>query len=124
MSTMFPARAKKKPAKYRNKPVIVDGVKFDSTREHSRYRTLLLMARAGLICDLRRQVRYELVPANLRADGTKELGVAYIADFVYTQDGRQVVEDLKSEITAKRPDYIIKRKLLLHVHGITLKETT
>lgn len=124
MTALFPSRARpKKPSKYLNKPTVVAGVKFDSKRELARYRQLTLMQHAGLISDLQRQVRYELVPAQRRADGKREQGVAYVADFVYTQAGMRVVEDLKSEITAKRPDYIIKRKLMLHVHGITLKET-
>lgn len=43
----------------------------------------------------------------------------YIADFVYHEDGMQVVEDTKGVRTA---DYIIKRKLMLWVHGIRIKE--
>jgi hypothetical protein len=112
-----------KPSKYRNKPVVADGIKFDSGREHKRYQQLALMERAGVISNLRRQVSYELVPALLRADGKAELPVHYLADFVYEQGLTVVVEDVKSEPTRKLPAYIIKRKLMLHVHGITLKET-
>lgn len=124
MSALFPARATKKPAKYLNKKTVAGGIKFDSKRELARYRQLTLMERAGLISNLRRQVRYQLIPTQRRADGVAERAVFYVADFVYTQEGKEVVEDLKSEITAKLPEFIIKRKLLLHVHGITLKETT
>lgn len=124
MSTLFPTRAKKKPAKYLNKKTVVGGIEFDSKRELARYRQLTLMERAGLISNLRRQVRYQLIPSQRRADGVAERAVHYVADFVYTQDGKEVVEDLKSEITRKLKDYVLKRKLMLFVHGITLKETT
>ena len=45
---------------------------------------------------------------------------AYIADFVYKDaEGRLVVEDTKG---VRTPDYIIKRKLMLAVHGIQIQE--
>ena len=112
-----------KPSKYRNKPVVADGIKFDSGREHKRYQQLALMERAGVIRNLRRQVSYELVPAQRWADGKAELAVHYVADFVYEQGLAVVVEDVKSEPTRKLAAYVLKRKLMLHVHGITLKET-
>ena len=43
----------------------------------------------------------------------------YIADFVYEQDGKTIVEDTKGFRT---PDYIIKKKLMLCVHKIKIKE--
>lgn len=47
----------------------------------------------------------------------------YTADFTYlTLDGELVVEDVKSEYTRKEPDYILRRALMLHVHGIKIKE--
>ena len=44
---------------------------------------------------------------------------SYIADFVYIQNGNLVVEDTKGFRTEA---YKIKRKLMLHVHGIRIKE--
>lgn len=49
----------------------------------------------------------------------------YKADFVYEvcqPDGtwKRVVEDTKG---AKTKEYIIKRKLMLFIHGISVKET-
>jgi len=124
-SSLFSSRARKrKPSKYLNEPIVVNGEKFDSKREAQRYQTLVLMQRASLISGLRRQVSYELIPAQKRADGEREEAVRYVADFVYEQGLAVVVEDPKSEPTRKLPAYIIKRKLMLHVHGITLKETT
>lgn len=49
----------------------------------------------------------------------------YTADFVYEDavTGQTIVEDVKSEYTRKEKDYILRRKLMLHVHGIRIKET-
>jgi len=49
-----------------------------------------------------------------------ERACTYVADFSYTENGRRVVEDTKG---MKTRDYIIKRKLMLYVHGIRIKET-
>lgn len=43
----------------------------------------------------------------------------YIADFVYYQNGEVVVEDTKGFRTK---EYIIKRKLMLYMHHIRIKE--
>lgn len=101
--------------KYNNARVEVDGMQFDSMREAARWKELRLMERAGEISDLRRQVRYELVP---KLPG--ERPVDYIADFVYRdKDGNEVVEDVKG---VRTPVYIIKRKLMLWRHGIRIRE--
>lgn len=53
-----------------------------------------------------------------------EQNAVYTADFVYRdKDGSEVVEDTKSEITRKEADYVLRRKLMLHVHGIRILET-
>ena len=101
--------------KYGNAKVDVDGMRFDSKREAARWRELQLLERAGEISDLRRQVRYELVP---KLPG--ERPVDYIADFVYRdKDGNEVVEDVKG---VRTPVYVIKRKLMLWRHGIRIRE--
>lgn len=116
--------------KYNNKKTTVDGEVFDSKKEASRYGELILLERAGEISDLQRQVKFVLIPAQREADivgpkgGIKkgrllEKECAYIADFVYSENGRMVVEDTKGFRTA---DYIIKRKLMLHIHGIQIRE--
>lgn len=47
----------------------------------------------------------------------------YTADFVYRdKQGNEVVEDVKSAATRKEADYVLRRKLMLHVHGILVKE--
>lgn len=123
-------------AKYKNEKITVDGETFDSRKEFHRYKELLILERAGKIKNLQRQVKFELVPPQYESvercsqktgrrlqDGKKRIepGVYYIADFVYTlMDGSTVVEDTKGFRTDA---YIIKRKLMLHVHGIRILET-
>ena len=98
--------------KYRNKKITVDGITFDSKKELSRYNELILMQRAGIISDLQRQVRFEIVPKS-----KTERASYYVADFVYTKpDGKKIIEDVKSEITKRLPVYILKRKLVKHIY--------
>lgn len=96
----------------------VDGIEHDSKKEAARWQELNLMLRARLIEDLQRQVRFELIP---KQDG--ERACTYIADFVYIdrKTGEKVVEDVKSPAT-RTEAYRIKRKLMLLVHGIRIKE--
>lgn len=94
---------------------------YDSRKEHRRANELRLMQRAGLISNLREQVKYELIPTQRDADGKLiEKVCYYVADFVYTDEhGNTVVEDIKGMRTDV---YLIKRKLMLHVHGIRITE--
>ena len=105
--------------KYKNRKLTVDGEVFDSQKEYARYRELALLQRAGQISDLKRQVKYDLIPTQRIGGKVVEKSCVYIADFVYTENGETVVEDTKGFRTK---DYIIKRKLMLHVHGIRIKE--
>ena len=106
-------------SKYGNRKVIHDGIEFDSVKEAHRYCELKLMQRAGMISDLQLQVPFELIPTQ-RIDGKlAEKATNYVADFVYQQNGVQVVEDTKG---VRTKEYIIKRKLMLWVHGIRIRE--
>lgn len=95
-----------------------DGNVHDSQKEATRWSELLILERAGLISDLKRQVKYELIP---KQDG--ERAVFYVADFEYIENGKKVVEDVKGykEGLAYRV-FVIKRKLMLYVYGIKVKE--
>ena len=109
-------------AKYKNKKIEVDGITFDSKKEAKRYQELLLLEKAGAIQNLQLQVKFELIPAQ-RIDGkVVERAVTYVADFVYTEGGKTIVEDTKNPYLRKEPRYVIKRKLLLYVHGIRIRE--
>lgn len=119
--------------KYNNRKVTVNGMTFDSRKEFIRWCELVLLERAGQITDLQRQVKFELIPTQYeykprygklgrRLKDSKhcvENAVNYVADFVYQKDGKTVVEDVKG---FKTKEYIIKRKLMLHVHGIKILE--
>ena len=123
--------------KYGNKKIEYQGEVFDSKRECFRYIDLEFLVSCGAIKDLRRQVKYELIPAQrekstrVYTKGRKkgqpiegkiiEKAVTYIADFVYIDNatGKEVVEDAKGMRTK---DYIIKRKLMLYIHGIKIRE--
>lgn len=119
--------------KYQAIKTVVNGIEFDSRKEARRYQELLLLQRAGVIQDLKMQVKYILIPAQYETyerygkngqrlkDGQRllEKECAYVADFVYTENGIEIVEDTKG---VKTKDYIIKRKLMLYTHGIRIKE--
>lgn len=119
--------------KYHNKLAKVGGKEFHSKKEARRYCELLLLERAGKIQNLELQKVFELIPAQYETferygkkgqrlkDGKRciEKACVYKADFVYTENGKIVVEDTKG---FKTKDYIIKRKLMLHIHGIRIKE--
>lgn len=119
-------------SKYGAKKVVRDGITFDSAKEARRFGELSLLQRAGEIFDLQTQVKYVLIPAQKEPDTTDRRGrltkgkllereVIYRADFVYRdKDGNTIVEDVKGMRTK---DYIIKRKLMLWVHGIKILET-
>lgn len=106
-------------SKYRARKTTVDGVTFDSKREATRYLVLKGMEEDGLIENLRRQVRYELVPA-FDVDDRHYRPVYYVADFVYVEDGKEVVEDVKGMRTDV---YRLKSKLFARRYGMSIKET-
>lgn len=113
-------RAAPAPPKKRNKYGAKKSGGYDSAKEHKRADQLKLMLRAGLISNLREQVKFVLVPAQRDADGNLlERECSYYADFVYDKDGVTVVEDTKGFRT---PEYKLKRKLMLHVHRISIVE--
>lgn len=106
--------------KYHNKETILDGIKFQSKREATRYAELKLLQRAGKISDLRLQVPFELLPTQRRNGKVVERPATYIADFVYCdKSGELVVEDAKGHRTK---EYVLKRKMVLWFHGIQIKE--
>jgi hypothetical protein len=101
--------SRSKRLKYGNKKTNVDGIVFDSAKEASRFRELQALEKSGLISDLQIQQRFEIVP---KAGGNKRARF-YIADFTYTEGGKKIIEDVKSEITRKNPVYTLKKALIL-----------
>jgi hypothetical protein len=115
-----PVERTRRTQKYGNEKVSDAGLSFDSKAEHKRWLYLVMLERAGEITDLRCQVPFELIPAQLSPSGRKVRPTVYRADFVYCDKaGDQVVEDVKGAVT---PEFRLKRKLMLQVHGIEVKE--
>lgn len=97
-----------------------------SNKEKNRAAVLELMQKQGLISGLQKQVVYSLIPAHYEVVNGKrrciERACTYRADFVYFDERTKelVVEDTKG---VRPTEYAIKRKLMLHEHGIRIKET-
>ena len=108
-----------KSMKYGNRKTVVDGITFDSLKEASRYKDLKIMERSGQISMLTLQPKFTLVTSQRNADGKTERPVVYIGDFLYQENGHWIIEDVKG---MKTPEYVIKRKLMLERHGITVRE--
>ncbi|MBQ8399557.1 MAG: DUF1064 domain-containing protein [Clostridia bacterium] len=112
------ARFKRESKYHARKCTLPTGETFDSVKERDRYLELCLLQKAGQIEELKRQVRFRLIPGQ-----DDERPVDYYADFMYTdcRTGETVVEDVKG---FKTPEYIIKRKLmkyLLHIKVVEIK---
>lgn len=128
-----------KPPKLRNKKVTRGGKTFDSKREADRYDELVLLEKQGVIQNLEWQKEYLLIPAQYKTveqygkHGARikdkrillERKVSYIADFVYEKDGETIVEDSKgyrNPSSAPYAKFVLKRKLMLWIHGIRITE--
>lgn len=122
-----------KRSKYGAEKVTVAGLDFDSKREANRWLVLKDAERRGVITDLRRQVKYVLIP-NMFERVIKHLktkdkeveqlvfrGISYTADFVYEKDGQTVVEDCKISPKLVPKEYVIKEKLMYYFHKIKIK---
>ena len=88
---------------------------YASQAEGRRAFELQMIQRAGKISGLEEQVSFEIIPKQLG-----ERAAHYVADFSYWENGLFIVEDCKG---MKTPVYILKRKLMLLVHGIRIRET-
>lgn len=116
--------------KYKNKKIEVAGITFDSKKEAKRYQELKLLEQSGDIQNLQLQVKFVLIPKQYSTTEFTKAGkprlieheCSYLADFVYTEDGQTIVEDVKSSYTRNHMLYVVKRKLMLHVHGIRIRE--
>ena len=104
------------PGKYKSrKSACGQGHKHDSIKEAQRCNELQIFLKLGEISELRYQPRFDL-----EIDGQKIC--AYIGDFAYHKDGKLIVEDVKSSYTAKLQIYRIKKKLMLAIRGIEIRE--
>ena len=111
--------------KFGARKVTFMGIEFDSSYERDRYLYLLDLQKHGQISGLRRQTKFilitkttKLVPVQLKTKVRYDRRVVeseadYHCDFLYKENGRYVIEEFKSEITAKTRDYILRRKLMV-----------
>lgn len=107
----------KKPAKYRNRKVTVDGITFDSKREAARHAELVLLERAGEIRELKRQPVFELHGAK----GTKVGRFTPDFEYVDAATGARVVEDVKSK-ASRTTAYMLRKRIFEAEYGIHLTE--
>ena len=114
-----------KTSKYGAKKVNINEEHYDSIKEFSRHQELKLLEKAGEISDIRRQVKYVLIPKQVDENGKLlERECSYKADFTYkTKTGEYVVEDVKGYTgSSAYAVFVVKRKLMLQVYGIRVKE--
>lgn len=111
-----------KKRKYRNEPTVVDGIRFDSKKEATRYQDLVLLEKSGDIRSLARQRRFELAVNKIKI-------CDYVCDFEYFEFDRAsgvwtwIVEDVKSPATRKLAAYRYKKKLMLAIWRVPIRET-
>lgn len=122
------AAAKKKGNdKYGAKRTVLDGVTFASQGEAARYAELLTMQKAGLIRDLKCQIKFPIAFNGIHICN-------YTADFSYYEltpehedktkaFWKPVIEDFKSGGTKRQRDWPRTKKLMLARHGITICES-
>lgn len=109
-----------KRGKYGNVRIEIDGIKFDSTKEGERYKVLRLLEKRGIIQNLRCHVKYLLI-TNIDVKYT----FSYECDFAYTENGVEVIEDVKPYDKVKgyllTPLFKKKKKLMRCIYGIEIK---
>lgn len=97
-------------SKYRAEKTLVNGVQYDSKKESKRAIELEYLEKTGKIKNLQRQVRFILQEGYENNEGKKIRPISYVADFVYEQDGKKIVEDTKGFRTEV---YIVKKKIFM-----------
>ena len=118
LTTQTPKKAPKKRHKYGAKKVVIDGHKFDSKKEGSRYVDLKMMQLAGHITDLKLQPRFALHAVTPNMEWV-QLGY-YISDFDYMEEGERIIEDVKGMKTAT---YRWKKKHFEAQYDMKIRET-
>lgn len=140
-------QGKKAPKKYRNEPVTVKGIHFDSKKEANRYMQLMDAVREGVIYDLRLQRNFTLQEGYTTPEGNRIRPIVYQADFTYRVrwpwhqmptgcslddleywsaaarkkgDGVEIIEDVKTKPTRTRV-YINKYKMMAN-QGQNIRE--
>lgn len=131
MRKFFPNRQKGR--KYNNKKVEYNDILFDSKKEKDRFVFLKEAEEQGLISNLQRQVKFELLPAikekyikhlktkEKECERTVQLAISYTCDFQYEKDGVMVVEDIKPSPALIPKEFVLKEKLFRYKYGFSIK---
>lgn len=113
-------------SKYGSSKVVFQGITFDSRYERDRFIYLCHLQKQGKISGLRLQQGFviikkviKIVPVQLKTKVRYDTKVVekeanYHCDFLYKEDGKIIVEEFKSVMTAELPDYILRRKLMVN----------
>lgn len=106
--------------------VIVDGETYNCLNDYYRWCDLRQLEKDGKISELKKYVKYVLVPAQRDESGRLvEYEASYIVDFEYILDGKKIAEDTGSYARGAAHQLIsIKRKLMLYNFGIMVKESS
>ena len=110
--------------KFNAQKVELDGMTFDSKKEHKRYIELKAMQQRGEIFGLEHHTKFELAhKTKLEGEKRAKPALRYFADFTYyIITGEYIVEDVKSEVTRKKDSYRNKKHLMKTVLNIDVRE--
>lgn len=108
------APGKPERTKFGNRKAYLDRIEFDSEGERDRYLQLRLLETAGVIRGLVVHPAFPLI-----VDGER-IGT-YKADFRYLEQGAEVVEDWKSEATAKLRPFMRNIKHVAAQYGVEIR---
>ena len=113
--------------KFNAHKVTYRGMTFDSRKEFKRFLYLQFLEKKGVISQLRRQVKFQIIPPLYVARTVNHAKTTriksrlidspayYTCDFLYRENGRIIIEDVKSAETARLKDYILRRKLMIRI---------
>lgn len=111
--------------KYFSKKVKNEYGVFDSEAEYGRFLFLQYLERNGEIKDLKRQVKFEIIPKLVKqvevrlktktkvVERVEEMAAHYTSDFTYIEKGgKYIIEECKGQYLKKLADYILRKKLI------------
>ena len=122
-----------KKSKYNNKKIVNEFGTWDSKKEFNRWLVLKEAEAQGVITDLQRQVKFELIPAvrekyikhlktkDKECERTIQLPITYTCDFQYTKNGETIIEDVKASPKMLPKDFVLKEKMMFALKGIKIK---
>ena len=110
--------------KFNAQKIELDGMTFDSKKEHKRYIELKAMQQRGEIFGLEHHTKFELAPkTKLEGEKRAKPALRYFADFTYYNiTSEYIVEDVKSAATRKLASYRNKKHLMKTVFNIDVRE--